>query len=105
MSSNSSGAKRPHHHNPRKIKFPSPVNRLRIQVKGGEWSIQKQIDIPSMTLRSSVPLTSNKKGTGQSGFWVDAVDSNQQLIYRATVANPFERQVELFEKSGEMESG
>ncbi len=83
------------------IKFPAPVRRIRIRVRGGEWSILDQVEIPQMTLRRSAELPSAGAGRGVAGFWVEAVDTNRRTIYRALAPNPFERSVEVFDAGGQ----
>jgi hypothetical protein len=85
-----------------RIKFPSPVLRIRIQVdKAGQWTVVKRVEIPSMTLSRSVDLPERRRGQGLSGFWVEAVDRQGQLLYRTLVRSPFERSVEIFDADGE----
>ncbi|MDX1614062.1 MAG: hypothetical protein R3300_07100 [Candidatus Promineifilaceae bacterium] len=103
MSARQSRGRKPKDDRPERVRFPTPVNRLRIRVADGEWSVEKQVDIPSMTLRGSAPRPTARKGFGRSGFWVDAVDAQGRVIYRAKQRNPFRRTVELFETSGEMQ--
>jgi hypothetical protein len=103
MSARQSRGEKPKGDHPERVRFPMPVNRLRIRVVGGEWTVEKQIDIPSMTLPGSAPRPAARKGFGRSGFWVDALDAHGRVVYRARQRNPFERTVELFETSGEMQ--
>lgn len=69
------------------MQFPRPVRRIRVAWRNGQWRIQKQIKISSMTLQPSRNLPAQER---RSGFWVEAVDRGGQVLYRKIMDDPTE---------------
>jgi hypothetical protein len=69
------------------IRFPGPVRRIRVAWRNGQWRIQKQVKISSMTLPPSGNLPTQAR---RSGFWIEAVDRNGQMLYRKIMDDPTE---------------
>lgn len=89
---------------PSAVASPGPVRRLHVLWRKGQWSIESERHIPSMTLMRSQPLpaTSHAAHTrGVSGFWYEAVDVQGQVLYRQTMADPFDAGVESFDDHGQ----
>ena len=83
-----------------RIKFPSKVWRVRIEMRNGEWAIVKNVEIPSMTLPRHTPLPRSGEKRGVTGFWVEVLGTRGETLYRVLVPNPLERSVEVFEADG-----
>ena len=82
------------------IKFPCPVRRLNVAWRDGEWRIDKETRIESMTLPQSDDLPENAKEGRVSGFWYEAVDEQGRTIYRQQMMDPFSTGMEVFEEDG-----
>jgi hypothetical protein len=80
------------------INFPCPVRRIRVLWRKGKWSIQKEIEIPRMTLPKSSELPSARQRQRITGFWYEATDADGQVFYRRITAAPSLGEVELFEE-------
>lgn len=83
----------------RKIKYPCPVRRISILWREGSWIVENDVRIRSMTLPKSDELTEAAKKRGVTGFWYEAVDRQNRLIYRQVMENPF-LGMEVFSGSG-----
>jgi hypothetical protein len=53
-----------------------------------------------MTLMKSQPLPATGHSKGLSGFWYEAVDAQGGVIYRQTMADPFDAGTEVFGEEG-----
>ena len=83
------------------IRFPCAVRRVLLGFRHGNWSIDQDIRIPSMTLPHSVELPADR-GKGVTGFWVEVRDGKEEVLYRIGVPDPFEAGMELFDEDGTM---
>jgi hypothetical protein len=82
------------------IQFPCPVRRLHVIWRKGRWSVDDEVDIPSMTLNKSHELPAAAPGHGVSGFWYEAVDAQGRVIYRQMLPDPFSVGMEIFSDEG-----
>jgi hypothetical protein len=83
------------------IKFPCPVRRLSVSWRDGEWTIENEIRIESMTLPKSAELPRDTKKRGVTGFWYEAADRQGRTIYRQLLEDPFSG-MEVFDRDGKM---
>lgn len=67
---------------PSDLQFPCPVRRVRLVWRDGQWQMQKQLKIASMTLPQSAPLPEVAQERGVSGFWFETVNAQGQTLYR-----------------------
>ena len=79
------------------IRYPCPVRRLHVVWHDGEWSIDDEILVPSMTLPASDELPDVE---AISGFWWELVDGEGRTIYRHMLVDPFATHVECFDVGG-----
>ncbi len=79
------------------VQYPSPARRLHVVWRKGQWSVEGEVRIPSMTLLRSDDLPPSEHGV--SGFWWEAVDDKSQVIYRHRLPDPFAG-METFEREG-----
>lgn len=70
------------------IQFPCPVRRIRLVWHDGQWQIQKQVRIASMTLPKSSTLPSVPRGRSLTGAWFETVDTQGRTLYRRLIDNP-----------------
>jgi hypothetical protein len=84
----------------REIKFPCPVRRMNVTWRDGNWTVEKEARIESMTLPKSDDLPEEAKKRGVAGFWYEAVDAEGRTIYRQQMMDPFMSGVEVFDEDG-----
>lgn len=80
-----------------RIEYPCPVRRLNVVWRDGEWSIEGEIRVPSMTLPASTELPDTET---VSGFWWEVVDRDGGVIYRRGILDPFTSGLERFDDGG-----
>jgi hypothetical protein len=83
------------------IKFPCPVRRISIAWRDGEWSVENEVRVESMTLPKSDELPEDRRQHGVTGVWYEAVDANGRALYRQSIEDPF-LGMEVFTRDGKM---
>lgn len=83
------------------IKFPCPVRRISVAWRDGEWSVESEVRVESMTLPKSAELPRDTEQRGVTGVWYEAVDANGRALYRQLMEDPF-LGMEVFDRDGKI---
>jgi len=81
------------------VRFPSPVRRVLLAFRDGQWQIEKEVVVPSMTLPKSISLPETAE-RGHQGFWFELVGESGDTLYRRILENPAESGAEIFSPDG-----
>ena len=83
------------------IKFPCPVRRISVVWREGEWAVENEVRVESMTLPKSAELPEDRKQRGVTGVWYEVVDADGRAVYRQVLEDPF-LGMELFDQDGKI---
>jgi hypothetical protein len=81
------------------VRFPSPVRRVLLAYRDGQWQIEREVVVPSMTLPKSTPLPEAAE-RGHQGFWFELVGESGDMLYRRILEHPAESGAEVFSPNG-----